>query len=109
MNTVRSHVLRRRALALGVAVALSATVLAAHAADECGPSASGVTVVCAPMPDPYTQVQYENVTDFDLLLKSGVVIDGKANPDDTTGLRVWGKGNITVTAEEGVAVHNEDA
>lgn len=91
-----------------MALALAAS-FSAHADNECG-RPTITTIVCEPGDKgAYPTVQYDGVTDFDLLLKAGVVIDGSIDQSVTNALRVWGSGDIDITAEDGVVITNQSS
>ena len=60
-----------------------------------------------PTTTPIPQVRYEGVTDFELLLKSGVVVDGSLLPEGDTAVAVYGDGKVSLYAEDGTVIRND--
>lgn len=84
-------------------MACSALSLPALANEECGTATTG-KVTCMPTGTPLPQVRYEGVEDFEVVLGSGVEVDGSALPEGETAVVVYGNGTITLTAEDGTLI-----
>ena len=102
----RSRVVRRTVLCRALVAACAAVSLPAIAADECGAPTPGGQVVCTPTATPIPQIRYEGVTDLEVVLKSGVVVDGGLLPEPETAVTVYGDGNISLHAEDGTVIRN---
>ncbi|KGQ20655.1 Autotransporter [Lysobacter dokdonensis DS-58] len=63
--------------------------------------------MCTPTPTPMQQVRYEGVTDFEVVLKSGVTVDGTLLPERDTAVVVHGDGAISLNAEDGSVIRND--
>jgi hypothetical protein len=98
--------LQRRVLAHALWIACAGACLPAFAAGECGAPAGG-QVVCTPTTDPVPQVRYEGVSDLEVILKQGVVIDGRLLPEPDTAVVVYGDGAISLHAEDGTVIHSD--
>lgn len=101
---------RRTALSHALLLACASLSLPALADDECGAATPGGQAVCEPAgPDPLPQVRYTGVSDFNLVLRSGVVVDGTTMPEGDTAVVVYGSGAIGLHAEDGTVIRSYDA
>lgn len=105
---VRSpRVPRPSTLSRALLIACSGLSLPALAADECGPASGRSQVVCTPTTAPLPQVRYDGVTDLEVVLKAGVVVDGRLLAERDTAVTVYGDGAISLYAEDGTVIRND--
>ncbi|WP_166041030.1 hypothetical protein [Sphingosinicella sp. YJ22] len=76
----------------------------AAAQDECGPASDGGTVVCEATDPPYTSIRYTGATDYGVVLRSGVIVDGSLSTDFDPTVQVAGDGAISFFAEDGTFI-----
>lgn len=108
-STVPSrHLLSTSALSRALLVALAGVSFPALADKECGaPDASG-QVVCTADQSPLPQVHYQGVADFELLLESGVTVDGSLLKEPGTAVVVYGEGAVSLTADDNTVIRSFD-
>lgn len=94
-------------LSRALLVACAALPLPSLANDECGAATPGGQVICNPTADPVPRIRYDGVTDFEVILKSGVVVDGTLLPERETAVTVYGDGDVSLYAEDGTVIRNE--
>lgn len=88
---------------------LSRALLAACAAISL-PAAAGcgvVTprqVVCEARDEPVPDIRFVDVSDFELVLKEGLVVDGSLMLEGNTAVVLYGEGAVTLTAEDGTSI-----
>lgn len=102
-------VLSRNLLSRALLVALAGAALPALAGGKpCGePDASG-RATCTAAQSPLPEVRYEGVKDFELVLESGVVVDGSLMKEPTTAVVVYGEGAVALTAEDGTVIRSSN-
>lgn len=106
MNSVAlfpRRILKSAALGL-VSLTALAQASAAAAQDACGPAADGGTIVCEPGDQPYSNIRYEGVTDLEVVLESGVTVDGSTGGLGEPAVLVAGSGDISLFAEDGTLI-----
>lgn len=104
---VRSPAVPRRAL-LPLAVLVACGSLSQQALAGCGPATPDGQIVCAPADEPVSGVRYTGVENVELLLKSGLVVDGRLGGYGDTAVVLYGKGALTLTAEDGTIIRGYD-
>ncbi|GAB2669417.1 autotransporter outer membrane beta-barrel domain-containing protein [Arenimonas aestuarii] len=105
-----SRAFRRTVLSHALLLAFASLSQSALADDECGVANAGGQVVCDPSgPDPLPQVRYTGVTDVEVVLRSGVVVDGSAMPEGDTAVTLYGTGSLGLHAEDGTVIRAYDA
>jgi hypothetical protein len=100
------RVVRHTALSRALLVACAAVSLPAAAG--CGPATADDKVVCDARDEPVPDIRYVGVSDFELVLKSGLIVDGRLMPEGHTAVVLYGEGALTLTAEDGTSIRAYD-
>lgn len=97
----RTRVFRHTVLSQGLLVACSAISLPAAAG--CG-IVTPRQVVCEARDEPVPDIRFVDVTDFELVLKQGLVVDGNLMLEGNTAVVLYGEGAVTLNAEDGTSI-----
>lgn len=96
---------RRSSLFLAFVAALPCLALPAHANEECGAASPGGQVVCEPDGNgAVPSLNYTGVSDFELRLREGFVVDGNLLPEGDTAVVLYGEGDVSLFAEDGTII-----